>query len=401
MPRQSPAWGGFLTVTAWPTGAAGAILALAAVHRWQETRLPEGGVLADGRPKWWYLTAALAGVVVAGAILVLICRAVILRRTPDRRALVPARLFLAIAALDSISRSPTGGSSLPWWDFDLLVPLVSASGYTLLYGARQLAVLGRQHLCDIIRSSGDLQSGSYSLYLRSFEDDLRRTALEEAESRAPGPGAVLPDLRLSGSTEEEQLAEALRPVAPMVAVGRPGERLPLVGARRLYLPIDDWQDTVRDLMLRARLVVVAVGPGPGLLWELMEALRLLPAQRLVLLVPGREAYERFRAAAAAVLSEEAGNLAGGEAGDVWSPPALPPYPEGEPAGSLSLKGAVYFDDGSPHFVLFGSGKDRGGHRDRVLVSVGKGLGPVFGRLPAWEPGCRADSSPSGGRGRRA
>ncbi|MFE0514178.1 hypothetical protein [Streptomyces sp. NPDC058964] len=371
------------------------------MHRWQETRLSEGAVLADPHPKWWYLAAALAGVVVVGTVLVTICRTVILRRPPDRRAFVPAQLFLAIAAFDSISRNSADGSSVPWWDFDLLVPLVSASGCTLLSGARQLAVLGRQHLSDIIQSPKDLQSGSYSLYLRSFEDDLRRTALEETEFRAPGPGAVLPDFRLSGRTEEEQLAEALKPVAPMVAVGRPGEALPLVGARRLYLPIDDWQDTVRDLMLRARLVVIAVGPGPGLLWELTEAVRLLPARRLVLLVPGRATYERFRAAAAAVLTEATGRPAGDAAGDSWSPPALPPYPEGEPASSLSLKGAVYFDDdGSPHFVFFGSGKGRVGHRDRVLVSVGKRLGPVLDRLPVWESGCHPDGSTPGERGRK-
>ncbi|MGW7043241.1 hypothetical protein ACWGDT_11045 [Streptomyces avermitilis] len=399
VPRQSAVWGRFLTVSAWPTGAVGAFLAVAAVHRWQETRLAEGVLLADPHPKWWYLTAALAGVVVVGTVLVLICRRVILHRPPARRTFVPARLFLAIAAFDSISRT-TDGSSVPWWDFDLLVPLVSASGYTLLAGARQLAVLGRQHLSDIIQSPKDLQSGSYSLYLRSFEDDLPRTALEETEYRAPGPGALLPDLNLSSRTEEEQLAEVLKPVAPMVAVGRPGERLPLVGARRLYLPIDDWQDTVRDLMLRARLVVIAVGPGLGLLWELTEAVRLLPAQRLMLLVPGRETYERFRAAAATVLNEAAGRPPGDEVGDSWSPLALPPYPEAEPAGGLSLKGAIYFDDGSPHFVFFGGGKDRDGHRDRVLVSVRKGLGPILDRLPVWEPGCRPDDSPSGERERK-
>ncbi|MFJ4950933.1 hypothetical protein [Streptomyces sp. NPDC088760] len=395
-PRQSAAWGWFLTIIAWPTGAVGAALALVAVHHWQQTRLPEGPLLADAHEEWWYLAAALAGAVAAGAVLAVVYRAVILRRPPTGNTFVPVRLFLAIAAFNAVNSSWRDDLSVPWGDFDLLIPLASASGYTLLSGARQLAVLGRQHLSEVIQSPRDLRSGSYSLYLRSFEDDLQRTMLEQTEHRAPGPGAVLPDFRLSGLTEEEQLAEALKPVAPMVAVGRPGERLPLVGARRLYLPIDDWQDTVRDLMLRARLVVIAVGPGAGLQWEFSEAVRLLPARRLVLLVPGRETYEQFRAAAGTALAEAARSPTGDGVPAPWPPPALPPYPEGEPADKLSLKGAVYFDDGgSPHFVFFGSDKISGTrHRDRVLGSVRKELGPVLDRLPAWEPWERpAEPSP--------
>ncbi|WP_053707047.1 hypothetical protein [Streptomyces sp. NRRL B-3648] len=400
MPRQSAVRGRFLTIGAWPTGAVGAAMALLAVNHWQETRLPDGASLTDTHREWWYLVAALAGAVAAGAVLVVVHRALVLRRPPTGKAFVPVRLFLAIAAFNAVNGSWGDGLSVPWWDVDLLIPLTSASGYTLLSGARQLAVHGRRHLSEIIRSAEDLQSGSYSLYLRSFEDDLPRTTLEQTEHRAPGPGAVLPDFHLSGLTEEEQLAEALKPVAPMVAVGRPGERLPLVGARRLYLPIDDWQDTVRDLMLRARLVVIAVGPGAGLQWEFSEAVRLLPARRLLLLVPGRETYEQFRAAAGTALSEPVGSLAGDGVRAPWPPPALPPYPGAEPADNLSLKGAVHFDDGGrPHFLFFGSDRIQGTrHRDRVLGPVRRKLGPVLERLPLWEPWDRPEESSPGRRG---
>ncbi|MGW3210079.1 hypothetical protein [Streptomyces sp. NPDC001135] len=399
MPRQSAAWGRFLTISAWPTGAVGAVLAAVALQRWQETRRPEWAFAADAGERWWYPAAALAGAVAVGAVLVVIYRAVILHRPPTGKAFVPVRLFLAIAAFNAVNRHWGDDLSVPWWDFDLLIPLASASGYTLLSGSRQLAVLGRQHLSEVIQSPKDLQSGAYSLYLRSFEDDLARTMLEQTEHRAPGPGAVLPDLRLSGLTEEEQLAEALKPVAPMVAVGRPGERLPLVGARRMYLPIDDWQETVRDLMVRARLVVIAVGPGAGLQWEFSEAVRLLPARRLLLLVPDRESYVQFRAAAGAALAEAAGGSTGEAVRAPWPPPALPPYPEGEPADNLSLRGAVYFDDGgSPHFLFFGSDKIWGTrHRDRVLGSVRRKLGPVLDRLPVWEPWSRPEESSPGQR----
>ncbi|WP_311314953.1 hypothetical protein [Streptomyces naphthomycinicus] len=400
VPRQSAAWGRFLTISAWPTGAVGAVLAGVALQRWQETRRPEYALLTEAGEDLWYPAAALAGAVAVGAVLVVVYRAVVLHRPPTGKTFAPVRLFLAIAAFNAVNRHWGDDLTVRWWDFDLLIPLASASAYTLLSASRELAVLGRQHLSEVIRSPEDLRSGSYSLYLRSFEDDLARTMLEQTEHRAPGPGAVLPDLRLSGLTEEEQLAEALKPVAPMVAVGRPGERLPLVGARRLYLPIDDWQDTVRDLMLRARLVVIAVGPGAGLQWEFSEAVRLLPARRLLLLVPDRETYEQFRAAAGTALAEAAVSPAGEGVRAPWPPPALPPYPEGEPAETLSLKGAVHFDDGgSPHFVFFGSDKIWGTrHRERVLGSVRKTLGPVLDRLPVWEPWSRPEESSPGRRG---
>ena len=55
------------------------------------------------------------------------------------------------------------------------------------------------------------------LYLRSFADD--------------GCAAR----RYGALTEEEQLAKALAWVGPLLAVGRPGEVLPHVGAQRIYV----------------------------------------------------------------------------------------------------------------------------------------------------------------------
>lgn len=378
VPRQSRTRGVLLLAAAWPAGLAGFWLALAAVDHWQTARL-QSRAAADAfglRAPWWYAAVAAAAVIVAGAVALEAVRAVVLRRPPSTQGLARLRLFLPIMAFDTVGlwgKNPL----VPWWDLVLLVPLVAVSAQTLLFGARRLAVLGRQHLAEIIRSPGELRGSSFTLYLRSFEDDVRRTALEENQRPAPGSGAVLSDLALSTRTEEEQLAQALRPVAPMVAVGRPGERLPLVGARRLYLPLDDWQDTVRDLMGRARLVVMAVGLGPGLLWEFREATRLLPAERLVLLVPGRQAYETFRARAAPPLPDAARP---GRPGHAWSPPVLPPYPDSEPPAGLTLKGAVYFDAGwAPHFVLFGAGKHPNRPGGVVRKAVEEGLEPVLDR----------------------
>ncbi|MFE6050725.1 transferase [Kitasatospora sp. NPDC056446] len=111
------------------------------------------------------------------------------------------------------------------------------------------------------------------LYLRSFGDDESAAEVDD--------GA---DINLH--TREEQLAAALGAIGPVIAVGRPGERLPHLGAARFYLPLDDWQPTVLRLMELSQAVVLRLGQGDGLWWEVERARSTQPAGKLILLVPG-------------------------------------------------------------------------------------------------------------------
>ncbi|MGZ8265453.1 MAG: hypothetical protein ACXWUI_15050 [Burkholderiales bacterium] len=104
------------------------------------------------------------------------------------------------------------------------------------------------------------------VYLRSFDDD---------RSAASMRGKL---------TEEEHLALVLRQIGPFVAVGRPGESLPEVGASRVYLPDESWQQAVDQLLCTARLVVIRTGSTTGLAWEIERAVRVLTPERLVVLV---------------------------------------------------------------------------------------------------------------------
>jgi len=107
---------------------------------------------------------------------------------------------------------------------------------------------------------------------------------------------------IPGSTIEERIVEVFASLGPVIAVGRPGELLPPVGAARLYLGNDEWQPRVAELVKRARLVFLIVGATRGVRWE-MEQLPLLTApERVLLFVPGTtpaeraQAYTAFRAA---------------------------------------------------------------------------------------------------------
>ncbi len=97
------------------------------------------------------------------------------------------------------------------------------------------------------------------------------------------------------STEEEDLAEAVRPLGDLIAIGRPGEPLPLPGAARMYCSNDEWKDAVVARMREASLVIIRAGQGEGLLWECEQAFVALSANRLVMLVLNLKAadYDRF------------------------------------------------------------------------------------------------------------
>jgi hypothetical protein len=107
------------------------------------------------------------------------------------------------------------------------------------------------------------------LYLRSFKTDTST------------PFKIL----MSGfTTEEEQLADVLHPFGDMITIGRPGERLPLPGAVRMYATDSEWKDVVLDRMRSASLVVIRAGSGAGLFWEISRALTTLRPQQILILV---------------------------------------------------------------------------------------------------------------------
>ena len=121
------------------------------------------------------------------------------------------------------------------------------------------------------------------LYLRSFQDD--GSVLIEDQGL---PGMQALTRATSPVSSEEELARILQNIGPVVAIGKPGEKLPELGAARLYVNHDEWQAVVGALMKQAALVVVRVGRSPGVLWEIGQALTQIPRERLALVMLGDE-----------------------------------------------------------------------------------------------------------------
>src|SRR5215471_2589549 len=142
-------------------------------------------------------------------------------------------------------------------------------------------------------------STGHVLYLRSFRED------DNALRTRTGVGRV---------GRERYLADVLREVGPVLAVGRPGEVHPPYGdwgAERIYFRDDEWHEKILKLIKSARLIVLAADITGGLHWEIAQVVTHVQAEKLIVAPPyGRawlgpiegfnnrnaraKVYERFR-----------------------------------------------------------------------------------------------------------
>lgn len=126
------------------------------------------------------------------------------------------------------------------------------------------------------------------LYLRSFGADGKAAEKVGRPLSIKGIDLTVPQ------TEEEQIASVVQRVGPLVAIGRPDENVPLLGAARMYVADDAWQGKVLDMMQRSSLVLMRAGRTEGFWWEVETAVRLVQPERLLWLVPfSGENYQTF------------------------------------------------------------------------------------------------------------
>lgn len=120
------------------------------------------------------------------------------------------------------------------------------------------------------------------VYLRSFAiDDQVLVTTGGAGSRV----AAMLTYTASVSPEQE-MAFILDRIGPVIAIGKPGERLPELGAARLYVGNDEWQQVVGSWIDSAALVVLRAGETEGLWWEVTQAIKRCPPRRVVIVMLG-------------------------------------------------------------------------------------------------------------------
>jgi hypothetical protein len=148
------------------------------------------------------------------------------------------------------------------------------------------------------------------LFLRSFDDDGSTTfqpcglvadlagLRSELGARVDGsPGRVRAgELMLAfnpitlvrmavgygSATAEESITRFFESYGPVVAIGKPGEKLATSGAARMYVDDASWQDAILEEMRRAQIVVIQPGLTEGVAWELTQVRRLVTPRRVLL-----------------------------------------------------------------------------------------------------------------------
>jgi hypothetical protein len=213
------------------------------------------------------------------------------------------------------------------------------------------------------------------LYLRSFEQD----AITSKWSDIKGPlDFFLPrSMRMDTETEEETLSRVMSQIGPFIAIGIPGEKLPELGAARLYVNHDSWREKVSEILSHAKLVVFRIGETnaeltflrvtstQGLWWEIQKAKEILRPEQMLFLFAfsnGGE-YDGFRRTI-----------------EKYFPIPLPKFPR-PGLFNKHYKGRInalaYFDgNGTPHIEALRGKKRRTG----LAMELERRLKPVASRL---------------------
>jgi len=181
-------------------------------------------------------------------------------------------ILIVLRDLNVLSIGRSGGRAAFLSAFVVIIPVV----YCLLFVVRRftklLDDLGERHLAPLGDQVLKYDTRAPILFLRSFADD-----------------------RIMSMEEREMAMLLNKDWGPVIAIGKPGDELPPLGASRLYVADEDWQKVVGDLIQKAALVILLAGRTAGLAWEFMHCRGLVDPRRLILLVPHNQfAYEAFR-----------------------------------------------------------------------------------------------------------
>lgn len=123
----------------------------------------------------------------------------------------------------------------------------------------------------------------------------KHETLTAAEVRAADPRAAVVYLRSFVADDqplmtfayttvvsaEQEIAFAMDRIGPFIAIGKPGERLPELGAARLHVADHEWREVVGEMMREAALVVIRAGETPNLWWEIGETMERCTRQRVI------------------------------------------------------------------------------------------------------------------------
>jgi len=211
-----------------------------------------------------------------------------------------SRIFFVLAgglAFAFMQQAGRSGDFLQNWPMYLFALFL----FFLIAGIAQLfsrAAQNRQQRRRDQRASeilGALKSGqtdvTFSLYLRGFATTGTMPQVLKMSSMSKSGAEGFLDL-------EAVLAQTLEHIAPLVALGRPGE---LIGAGRVHCEDDQWQDNLVLLARSAQSIFILPTDSPGTMWEIDFIVRMKLLRKCYFLMPpwnSKTAKEMWHRAAA-------------------------------------------------------------------------------------------------------
>jgi hypothetical protein len=114
------------------------------------------------------------------------------------------------------------------------------------------------------------------LLLRAFRDDDAKAS----QTFATPIGKILLARRF-----EQGIAGGLSTFGPLIAVGKPGEELPEIGAARSYLSDAEWQPAVLDWIRRSLFIIMVAGTTQWITWELQRIVEHGRHNNLFIMLP--------------------------------------------------------------------------------------------------------------------
>jgi len=137
--------------------------------------------------------------------------------------------------------------------------------------------IGRRMVPPYVDSISHKDSRAPILYIRSFKADEDWTLFSFIKGIFTSALTKQPVY-----SREEQLCAVLSHLGPIIAVGRPGEKLTPVGFSRVYLDNDNWQTFVLDEIIQAQIVVIAPGLTEGFWWEFERVIKNVAPTRILI-----------------------------------------------------------------------------------------------------------------------
>jgi len=148
------------------------------------------------------------------------------------------------------------------------------------------------------------------LLLRSFQDDVIQV-FHRIPTRI---GDMLQIRRF-----EQEIAGMLAAFGPVIAVGKPGEELPQIGAARAYLSEGEWQPAVMRWMDEAVFIAMVAGATEWIRWELSRILEMGRVRHLIILVPPMPGKRNWEMPTTTSTEERWNNVLGALAATRWAP----------------------------------------------------------------------------------